>query len=196
MAAGARQRILDATQRLLDRQGGRPLTTRAIARAAGCSDSALYKHFPSLDALLLEVFKLKLPSFALLSQLALRVGEHAVEDNLAEVLVAGLGFIRSAFPVWMALATNPRLRKAYFRRLGDEGRGPQRAIEGFAAYLRAEQRVGRVRVDADPLTVAQLLLSSLVSQVFVEQMMGANAPSIDERKWSRRVVSAVIRGIC
>jgi AcrR family transcriptional regulator len=190
-----RQRILDAAESLLVREGPQRLTTRAISKAAGCSDTALYRHFDGLDNLLLELFKEKLPSFAALSQLALRVGEGELEENLVEVMLAGLGFLRGAMPIWLALATDPALRKQYFRRLSDEGRGPHRAIDGIAAYLRAEQRLGRVRAEVDPGAVAQAFLSSLVGQAFITHLMGPKAPAVDDTAWCRGVVTAVTRGI-
>jgi len=49
---GARNRILDAAERLVMGDGSRNLTLDAVAQAAGVSKGGLLYHFPSKDALL------------------------------------------------------------------------------------------------------------------------------------------------
>jgi AcrR family transcriptional regulator len=46
------RRILDAAWKLLDREGARGVTMRTVARRVGITPMAIYKYFPSRDALL------------------------------------------------------------------------------------------------------------------------------------------------
>jgi len=54
--APAKQMIMVEALRLFSRKGLRETTIRDIATAAGYTNPALYKHFPSKDALALELF--------------------------------------------------------------------------------------------------------------------------------------------
>lgn len=51
-AQESRERILDATGRLLVREGGDAVTIAAVAREAGVSKGGLFYHFPSKEALI------------------------------------------------------------------------------------------------------------------------------------------------
>ena len=60
--------------------------------------------------------------------------------------------------------------------------GPQRANEAVAAYLRAEQGIGRVRGDADSDAVAYMLLGALYQYVYWRQFLGQPVqPQADDR---------------
>src|ERR1041385_8911099 len=56
MPAGDRKEaIVEAALPLFARKGSAKTTTRDLARAAGVSEPLLYKHFPSKEALFLEI---------------------------------------------------------------------------------------------------------------------------------------------
>ena len=48
----SRQRVVDATLRLIDRSPGEPITIGRVAAEVGASPAALYRHFENLDDLL------------------------------------------------------------------------------------------------------------------------------------------------
>lgn len=63
-------RIIDAAHQLMLTIGLARATTKEIARAAGCSEAALYKHFPSKEELFVAVLRERLPKLdPLLKQL-------------------------------------------------------------------------------------------------------------------------------
>jgi AcrR family transcriptional regulator len=191
-----RDKILKVTDGLLQKVGRSGVSTRAIAKAAGCSIGALYKHFDSLDDVLLELFKQKIPAFHGLNQLPLRVGERTVAQNLTEVLSTGLGFFRAAMPIWLALLSDRPLRKTYNQRVEGEGRGPHLAAEAIATYLRAEQRLGRVNVAADVKTAATLFLSSMSQRCVFEQFfLERPGTSAEDLLWARATSAQIVRGL-
>ena len=57
----ARVRIVDAAHELMLTIGLARATTKEIAKAAGCSEAALYKHFASKEDLFVTVLKERLP---------------------------------------------------------------------------------------------------------------------------------------
>src|SRR5882724_952646 len=58
-----RQRILDATQRLIEKDGFARLTTNEIAQEADCAEGTIFKHFKSKDNLCLAVVLENAPRF-------------------------------------------------------------------------------------------------------------------------------------
>ncbi|MFF5422601.1 TetR/AcrR family transcriptional regulator, partial [Streptomyces misionensis] len=80
----ARVRIVDAAHQLMLTIGLARATTKEIARAAGCSEAALYKHFASKEELFVTVLKERLPRLdPLLKRLLVSpgAGGRTVEEN-------------------------------------------------------------------------------------------------------------------
>lgn len=66
--------------------------------------------------------------------------------------------------------------------LSERGAGPQCANEAVAGYLRAEQRLGRVRGDADPDAAAYMLLRAIYQYVYRQQFLDRpQQPDEDDR---------------
>jgi hypothetical protein len=77
---------------------------------------------------------------------------------------------------------DPELLARHRELLQHRGAGPQRANEAVAAYLRAEQKLGRVRGEADPEAVAYMLLGALYQYVYWRQFLGRPPePDTDDR---------------
>ncbi|WP_042405233.1 TetR/AcrR family transcriptional regulator [Streptacidiphilus carbonis] len=143
---GVRERLFDAAERILAREGPGGLTTRAVTGEAGCAKGVLHLHFADLDDF---VAQLVLHRFGLLARqveaLPGRAGTGTVEDNLA---TAAETLLDSPGPALAALAlTRPgasaRIRDAWER--GEPGFDSVEAA--LADYLRAEQRTGRLPAD-------------------------------------------------
>ena len=82
----ARVRILDAAHDLLLTVGLARATTKEIAKAAGCSEAALYKYFASKEELFVRVLGERLPRLApLLSTLTAEPGTGTLEENLTRI---------------------------------------------------------------------------------------------------------------
>jgi AcrR family transcriptional regulator len=154
-----RERLFDAAETLLLREGPSALTTRAITAQAGCALGVLHKHFTDLDGFLAEFlltrFRTALHEVA---RLADQAGQATVRDNLTAALAALF-----ASPVLAAhdiLTTRPNLAA----RLGnDHGHhapdlGDLERIVG--GYLDAERRLGRIRADVDTGSVAVALIGT------------------------------------
>ncbi|MFC7584219.1 TetR/AcrR family transcriptional regulator C-terminal domain-containing protein [Nonomuraea antimicrobica] len=57
----------------------------------------------------------------------------------------------------------------------DNDLGPRTETAPLAAYLTAEQGLGRVRPDADPEASARLLVAGCFHRAYIEMFMGADA---------------------
>jgi AcrR family transcriptional regulator len=160
--------ILDAAARVLREQGLSNATTKEIARAAGYSEATLYKHFRDKLELMVAVLHERSPQFIpLLLTLPGRVGRGSVRDTLTELAAVCISFYRDGFPMFASIFADPVILAAHRDQLRSAGLGPQRANEGLAAYLRAEQDRGRIAPEADPEALAGLVLGACFQQAFI-----------------------------
>jgi AcrR family transcriptional regulator len=148
-------------------------TTKEIARAAGLSEGTLYNHFANKEELFLCTLN-ELPSgfVSLMRGLHERVGTETVSAVLSQVAASALEFYAEAIPMGASFFADPELLARHRELLQQRGAGPQRANDAVAAYLRGEQRLGRVRNDADPEAVAYMLLGALYQYVYWRQFLG------------------------
>ncbi|MEU9283256.1 helix-turn-helix domain-containing protein [Streptomyces sp. NPDC048275] len=178
----ARIRILDAAHELMLTVGLARATTKEIARAAGCSEAALYKYFPSKEELFVSVLKERLPQLApLLASLAAEPGRGTLLENLTEIARQAALFYEQSFPIAASLYAEPQLKRRHEESMRSMGRGPHMPIRGLDAYLRAEQGAGRVRAGVDTYAAASLLLGACAQRAFAyDSTEQGKPPPVDE----------------
>lgn len=191
----ARARILDAAHELMLTIGLARATTKEIARAAGCSEAALYKHFTGKEELFIEVLRERLPALApLLRGLTAQPGRHTLEENLTEIARQAALFYEQSFPIAASLYAETQLKKRHDDVMRQMGSGPHLPIEGLDAYLRAEQAAGRVHPEADTFAAASLLLGACAQRAFAYDATGnGEPPPVDD--FARRLARTLLNGI-
>ncbi|MEV6315957.1 helix-turn-helix domain-containing protein [Streptomyces sp. NPDC051776] len=179
-----RTSILDAAARLMRSIGLARATTKEIAKAAGCSEAALYKHFASKEDLFVHVLEERLPRLgSLLSEIRQTPAEHSVEENLTRIARRAVLFYESSVPMAASLFAEPALLRRHrdgLRRLGGDA-GPHRPLEEIAAYLDTERDAGRIRADADTEAAAALLLGACYQRAFLDAFTEEPAASENTR---------------
>ncbi|MFE4616159.1 TetR/AcrR family transcriptional regulator [Streptomyces sp. NPDC056747] len=189
-----RVRIVDAARDLLRTAGLARTTTKEIAKAAGCSEAALYKYFASKEELFLTVLDERLPRLGgLLGALAADPGSRTVEENLTEIARQAALFYEESFPMAASLYAEPQLKARHEEGMRRLGAGPHKPIEGLTAYLRTEQRLGRVGAEADPRAAAALLLGACVQRAFAYEMTDDGPGPLDD--FARAIARTLMRGI-
>ncbi|WP_219418618.1 TetR/AcrR family transcriptional regulator [Pseudonocardia nigra] len=191
---GTRENILDAALRIMRTEGYARATTKEIARAAGYSEAALYKHFRDKTEIFLSVLAEQLPGLSpLIARLGQQVGTRTVRANLEELVATAVAFYVESFPVAASLFSSRQLLAAHRERLAELGAGGPRAPQdALARYLGAERDLGRIAPDADPDALAALLLGACFQQGFLASFTGA-PPTVAEREaLARRLVTAVV----
>ncbi|MFE9023253.1 TetR/AcrR family transcriptional regulator [Streptomyces sp. NPDC007808] len=188
-----RVRLLDAAHDLMLTLGLARTTTKEIARAAGCSEAALYKHFDSKEDLFVRVLSERLPPLApLLSSLAAEPGRRSLEENLTEIAHQACLFYEQSFPIAASLYAEPQLKRRHDEAMREHGTGPHIPIEGLDAYLRAEQALGRVRPGADTFAGASLLLGACAQRAFAYE---AAQERPDAAGFAARLARTLVAGL-
>lgn len=160
-------RILDAAHELMRTIGLARTTTKEIARAAGCSEAALYKHFANKEELFVRVLKERLPGVGpLLTELTADPGERTVAECLTAVARRASELYAETLPIAGSLFAEPALLQRHREGLAEVGSGPHELRDQLADYLRRERERGRIRPDADPEAAAALLLGACFQRAF------------------------------
>jgi len=158
-----RERLIAATDAVVRRVGYAHATTRAIAEEAGVAEGTIYRHFPHKATLFFAVVMARNePVAAWLDELPGRAGTATVRGNLEEALARFIELRNDVLPLEIALRADPGLAEAHTQALLNMGGSPPDPLAPLAGYLKAEQRLGRVRSDADPRAVALVLLASIL----------------------------------
>ncbi|MFN7920845.1 MAG: TetR/AcrR family transcriptional regulator [Bryobacteraceae bacterium] len=189
--ANRRDAIIAATGDLARSKGLSHVTTRAIAEAVGCSEGAIYVHFPGRAELLLAVLEERLPGMVgALSELDQQVGRSTPERNLKRALDALFQYQEQVLPVMAALFAEPELLAAYRNKFLESKKGPARGIARLQRYLRAEQELGRVDAAVDCEMAARGLLAGCFFHAFTKLFFDSPEPF---RKLTPRMIAAHLR---
>jgi AcrR family transcriptional regulator len=192
-ASLTRDRILDVTADLMRSSGLAAVTTREIARAAGLTEAALYRHFKSKEDLLTNALAERLPLFiGMIKDLPQKVGQGTVRDNLQGVAVAAVPFYRQAMPMLAAIFGDPNLLARHRVSAEQTGMGPQRANAMLSEYLRAEAALGRVPGGLDADTVAALLLGAALQRAFFDEFLGKELDAASIAEYSAKLIDTLL----
>jgi AcrR family transcriptional regulator len=189
-----RRRILEAAQCLIESGGFTRLTTREVARKAGCAEGTIFKHFERKDDLCLAVVLENAPRFkeALAKK---RAGKATVQKNLEDIALAAIQFSGKLIPLAAALFADANLLMRHRETLTQTGGGPKEAFDLIAAYISAEQKLGRINRSATPLSVSALLFGPCFYWAFIQQAMGRNLLDMTDREFARHLVATLTRGL-
>ncbi|MFZ5438947.1 MAG: TetR/AcrR family transcriptional regulator [Myxococcota bacterium] len=156
--------LLDATARILVKDGWDALSTNRVAALAGVSVGSLYQYFPSREALVHAVIERWTTTFAAdMTALAEKLGKASLQRGVPIVVRAALDSARVDTKLHRAFLENlPRLgRFEAFEQLN------RRLAELLAGWLGLHER--RLGVD-DPALAAWVvvqLLSGLIDQALL-----------------------------
>ncbi|HUJ88542.1 MAG TPA: helix-turn-helix domain-containing protein [Burkholderiales bacterium] len=190
---GTRERLIAATTRLMCERGLVHTSTRDIARAAGVAEGALYHHFADKAELLLAVIQAGMGEFKqVVENLALQVGRRSVRANLEQVAGAALEFHLRVAPMVCSLYSDRALLLRVRQILDRQKIGPGDSAVALAAYLEAEQRLGRVAPATNARAAAELLLAGCFQAAMREHF---SCHAVPLKHGVRDMVGALLEGL-
>ena len=189
---GTRERILDAAADVLHRHGLARATTKQIAKAAGCSEAALYKYFEGKTDLFLAVLHERLPSF---TGVLLDEPDRPLRDTLVAIAGRALAFYHESYPIGASLFSEPALLAAHRAELDRRHAGPHRPIDAVTGYLRTEQRAGRIRADADCAAAARLLIGGCLQYAFLDTFAQREFDAAEADRRAAALVDTLLAGL-
>lgn len=118
----------------------------------------------------------------ILHNLAHLVGKGEVNDNLLPIARAGIDYYAEIQSVALPAFSSPSVTVRYRQALRETGLGAMPELSPLAGYIAAEQRLGRVAAQVDPVASARLLLAGCFQHAYYEMLVGGEEfPSRDER---------------
>ncbi|MGV9294032.1 TetR/AcrR family transcriptional regulator [Amycolatopsis sp. NPDC003676] len=192
-----RDRIVVAAAEVIRTRGLARATTKEIAKAAGFSEAALYKHFRDKTDLFVAVLGERGPTnlAPVLAGLPDRAGKEPVEDVLREVVLAAADFYEQGFPMAASLFSEPALLDAHRAALRSRGAGPQAVGRAVAAYLGTEQELGRINNDINPGTAAGLLLGACLERAFLGHFTDPAEKRPSTREFADSLIGTLLTGL-
>ncbi len=167
------KKLIGATERLLQTKGLARTTTRAIAGEAGVAEGLIYHHFKDKAELVFAVVEQRMNDAKnLLDKLPLQVGLRKVSENLEEVLQISYGSHYQIMPIACSVFADQQLHIRILEIIKERQLDPQLPIETMAQYLAAEQRLGRIAAEIEPMSAAKLLWMMSFNLAMNDQFMG------------------------
>ena len=185
----AREQLFLAAERVLASQGPDGLTSRAITQEAGVATGLLFNHFGDLDGFLVQLILDRARRTAgQARRLVPRAGTGTVTGNLADAAAAVLQ--SGAFATAALVLSRPSLMARIQQAAGGAPTPLDDIQKAFAAYLDAEQKLGRIAAGADTEAGALMLVGAAHHLLLLH---GSGLPRPADA--ARRIAAAVLTGL-
>ncbi|MDF5753789.1 hypothetical protein [Spongiactinospora sp. TRM90649] len=146
----------------------------SMKRADG--DGATAMAAPGRVDLFLALLQDRLPVWLrILHDLSHLVGKGNVADNLLPIARAGIDYYLEIQSAALPAFSSPTVTVRYRAAVRGTGLGPMPDVAPLAAYLAAEQAIGRVSAHVDPMASARLLLAGCFQHAYYEMLTGSDA---------------------
>lgn len=161
-------KIVIAGAEIIVKEGIRRFTAKNIAEKVGITDAAIYKHFPSLDSIIVEIISRYISKCSQSVDRAAAMG-LSTEETLKQVMrehIKVLEKTKGAVPILCFEFSRSRNKK-FFDILHDFVDSYK---EKLSKILIKGQKEGFIREDIDPYETAMLFLGLIQAKVFAYVM--------------------------
>ena len=175
-----RDYLIATAARLIDQRGSAGLAVRDIAREAQVADGVLYNYFEDKEDLLVHALLAHVGTVMnSVPQLLPPPGEGTVAENLRGFIDGGIATLQRVTPAFAGLIAQPKVLARFHAMVGGDpafhpasADGSEAARDGgrglpdlLTAYLRGEQRLGRIGADVDIDAAAALIVGAMHGQI-------------------------------
>jgi AcrR family transcriptional regulator len=177
-----REHLIATAARLIDEQGTSGLTVRTIAREAKVADGVLYNHFADKEEVIALALRAHVQAVMREAGGLPRAGEATVEQNLRTHITRGLAVLARIMPAFAGVFGQPKVLHRFHELALDGGIGPhgEHALPArLAAYLREEQRLGRISATANVEATATLIIGACHEVALPRLFGGTPTPEVN-----------------
>lgn len=198
MPGETRQKILDATERLIQLKGLSRVTTKEIARETGLSEGALYRHFEHKEEVFFAIIAQNLPTFLDVFQAHLP-GTGEISSNLRAITRATIDYFGKLIPMSASFMADTELLAQYRQKMDEIARspvagGPQKIGELLSTYLEEEKQLGRIQSPVPSRTMALTLLGPCFYYTYIHQLMGNIPFDKSEDQFIEELIQGLLDG--
>lgn len=185
-----REKIILAGAQIIVEEGLRKFTAKNIGSKVGITDAAIYKHFPSLDSIIVEIINRYISRCSQSVDRAVEMG-LSTEETLKQVMrehIAVLEETKGAVPVLCFEFSRSGNRKFFdiLHSFVDSYKNK------LSLILLKGQREGIIRQDIDPAETAMLFVGLIQAKVFAYIMERREGPIIRDPE---QLISEIFYGI-
>ncbi|GAA0439757.1 TetR family transcriptional regulator [Acrocarpospora corrugata] len=192
-----RDHLIATCEHLMAERGAAGFTVRDIARNAQVADGVLYNHFTDKEELLAVALHAHVRNTErALGERPGTPGQDTLEANLRAYLDYALRLHMAIMPAFAGLVSQPKVL-ARFAELSNPMADGQGLQANLAAYLRAEQRLGRLRSTANPDAAATILIGACHELILPRLYVQGAQPSPNDIPpgYIDGIVTTLINGI-
>ena len=174
-----RDYLIATAARLIDQRGSAGLAVRDIAREAQVADGVLYNYFEDKEDLLVHALLAHVGNVMNgAPQLLPPPGEGTVAENLQAFIDGGIATLLRVTPAFAGLLAQPKVLARFHAMVGGDAAfdpasadSREAAPDGrglpdlLTAYLRGEQRLGRIGAGVDIDAAAALIVGAMHGQI-------------------------------
>ncbi len=173
-----RDHLVATAARLIDQRGTANLTVRDIAHEAKVADGVLYNHFADKEELLADALLFHVATVTKSIGPVPEAGSGTVSQNLSTLITQALHALARIVPVFASLMSEPGVIARFHHLPGAASH--QREIPAvLAAYLRAEQGLGRIGPNADTNAAAAMLIGACHELVLPRLLLGSTGVKLE-----------------
>ena len=151
-----RDQIVTATRKLIEDHGIAHITSKQIARAAGCAEGTIFRHFARKEDLLLAAVLANFPS---LREALMSISGGTPRERLQRLALNVIRFFEQITPAAVAVLSDAELTRRHRETMREHNGGPQRLYMAVSRFIESEQARGALRADLSPAHISSALLS-------------------------------------
>lgn len=180
--AGARQRLIEATAKIMGDEGYAAATSRRVAAEAGVKQALVYYYFPTMDDLYVEVLRTGAESSLERMRTAL-----TDEDPLRTLWMINSDLRMTGLNTeFMALANHRKVIRAELRAYAERVRDIETAAVTVAL------RANGVDLDVHPPVVVSMLIAQIARSLCNESAVGVTLGHDEMRAYVDRMLTLLV----
>ncbi len=190
--SSTRTQIVTATRKLIEDRGIAHITTKQIAKAAGCAEGTIFRHFERKEDLLLAAVLVHFPT---LKESLMSIPGGSSRERLRRLALSLIRFFEQITPASVAVLSDAELTRRHREIVSERNGGPQRLYMAVARFIEAEQARGALHADLSPVYIASTLLGPCFFRVFNRLSLGKDAPEMTDEEFVAGIVETLWEGV-